>query len=154
MTPVRRVASRLSHESGHGWVSPRPAGSIGLFSYTIPMPVRGRYSVANVVGGYRDSKDGFTTARPGEALRGQVGYRKIVTALEVVLVMAGVPLAIMVLLGLLTLGPHLARTRRSRPGQKSSRPPVLWTVNREELRGGSTNHKIRGAVRKGDRGDG
>ena len=29
--------------------------------------------------------------------------------------MAGVPLAIMVLLGLLTLGPHLARTRRSRP---------------------------------------
>jgi hypothetical protein len=63
--------------------------------------------------------------------------------------MAGVPIAIMVLLGLLTLGPHLARTRRSGPDQKSNRPPVLWTVNPEELRGGSTNHKVRGAVRKG-----
>jgi hypothetical protein len=67
--------------------------------------------------------------------------------------MAGVPLAIMVLLGLLTLGPHLVQTRRSHPGQKSNRPPVLWTVNLKDLRGGSTNHKIRGAVRKGDRGD-
>ena len=75
------------------------------------------------------------------------------TSLEVVLVMAGVPLAIMVLLGLLTLGPHISRTRRSCPAQKSNRPPVLWTVNSENLRGGSTNHKIRGAVRKGDRGD-
>jgi hypothetical protein len=106
-----------------------------------------------VVGGHRDSTGGFTTARPGEAVGGQVDYREVVTSLEVVLVMAGVPLAIMVLLGLLTLGPHLARTRRSHPGQKSNRPPVLWTVNPENLRGGSTNHKIRGAVRKGDRGD-
>jgi hypothetical protein len=86
-------------------------------------------------------------------VRGQVGYREVVTSLEVVLVMAGVPLAIMVLLGLLTLGPHLARTRRSRPGQKPNSPPVLWTVNPEKLRGGSTNHKIPGAVRKGDRSD-
>jgi hypothetical protein len=93
------------------------------------------------------------TARPGEAVGGQVGYRVVVTSLEVVLVMAGAPLAIMVLLGLLTLGPHVARTRRSRPGQKSKCPPVLWTVNPEELRGGSTNHQISGAVRRGDRGD-
>jgi hypothetical protein len=117
------------------------------------MPVRGRYSVANLVGGDRDSGNGFTTARAGEAVRGQVGYREVVTSLEVVLVMAGVPIAIMVLLGLLTLGPHFARTRRTRPSQTSNHPPVLWTVNPEELRGGSTNHKIHGAVRKGDRSD-
>jgi hypothetical protein len=35
-----------------------------------------------------------------------------VTSLEVVLVMAGVPLAIMVVLGLLTLGPQFARRSR------------------------------------------
>jgi hypothetical protein len=93
------------------------------------------------------------TARPGEAVGGQLGYREVVTSLEVVLVMAGAPLAIMVLMGLLTLGPHAARTRRSRPGQKSKCPPVLWTVNPEELRGGSANHQISGAVRRGDRGD-
>ncbi|HEX6404970.1 MAG TPA: hypothetical protein VF003_17715 [Pseudonocardiaceae bacterium] len=40
------------------------------------------------------------------------------TSLEVVLVMAGVPLAIMVVVGLLTLGPQLARSRRSRPGRR------------------------------------
>ncbi|MGH3512651.1 MAG: hypothetical protein ACRDRB_10255 [Pseudonocardiaceae bacterium] len=34
------------------------------------------------------------------------------TSLEVVLVTAGVPLAIMVALALLTLGPHSARARR------------------------------------------
>ncbi|MGH3673837.1 MAG: aa3-type cytochrome oxidase subunit CtaJ [Pseudonocardiaceae bacterium] len=95
----------------------------------------------------------LTVGHEGEAVGGQVDYRGVVTSLEVVLVMAGVPLAIMVLLGLLTLGPHIARTRRSYPGRKSNRPPVLWTVNPEELRGGSTNHKIRGAVRRGDRGD-
>jgi hypothetical protein len=41
-----------------------------------------------------------------------------VTSLEVVLVMAGVPLAVMVVLGLLTLGPHLVRSRRSRRGRR------------------------------------
>jgi hypothetical protein len=41
-------------------------------------------------------------------------YGVAVTSLEVILVMAGVPLAIMVVLGLLTLGPHLARSRRAR----------------------------------------
>jgi hypothetical protein len=112
-----------------------------------------KHSLASVEGGYRESPDGFTTARPGEAVGGQVGYREVVTSLEVVLVMAGAPLAIMVLLGLLTLGPHVARTRRSCPGQKSKCPPVLWTVNPEELRGGSTNHQISGAVRRGDRSD-
>jgi hypothetical protein len=77
---------------------------------------------------------------------------RVVTSLEVVLVTAGAPLAIMVLLGLLTLGPHVTRTRR-RSGQKSKCPPVLWTADPEELRGGSTNHQISGAVRRGDRGD-
>jgi hypothetical protein len=76
-----------------------------------------------------------------------------VTSLEVVLVMAGAPLAIMVLLGLLTLGLHVARTRRSCPDEKSKCSPVLWPVTPEELRGGSTNHQISGAVRRGDRGD-
>ena len=41
-----------------------------------------------------------------------------VTSLDVVLVMAGVPLAIMVVLGLLTLGPHLVRARWSRRGRR------------------------------------
>jgi hypothetical protein len=44
-----------------------------------------------------------------------------VTSLEVVLVMAGVPLAIMVVLGLLTLGPHLARSRRPRRPRRGRR---------------------------------
>jgi hypothetical protein len=83
---------------------------------------------------------------------GQVGYRESVTSLEVVLVMAGAPLAIIVLVGLLTLGPHVVRIRRSRPDPKSNRPPVLWTANPEELRGGSTNHQISGAARRGERG--
>ena len=82
-----------------------------------------------------------------------VGYRDVVTSLEVVLVMAGAPLAIIVLVGLLTLGPHVVRTRRSPPGSKSNHPPVLWTANPEEPRGGSTNHQISGAVPRGDHGD-
>lgn len=52
------------------------------------------------------------------------------TSAEVVLVMAGVPLAIMVLLGLLTLRPHFARTRRYRPGEEWNYPPVLWMAHR------------------------
>jgi hypothetical protein len=78
-----------------------------------------------------------------------IGYREVVTSLEVVLVMAGAPLAIIILVGLLTLGPHVVRTLRSPPGPKSNRPPVLWTANPEELRGGSTNHQISGAVPRG-----
>ncbi|HKS52522.1 MAG TPA: hypothetical protein VJS67_11695 [Pseudonocardiaceae bacterium] len=40
------------------------------------------------------------------------------TSLEVVLIIAGVPLVIMVVLGLLTLGPPFLRDRRSRPGRQ------------------------------------
>ena len=43
---------------------------------------------------------------------------RAVTSLDVVLIMAGVPLAIMVVLGLLTLGPHLVRSRRLRRGRR------------------------------------
>jgi len=49
---------------------------------------------------------------------GDNDYRALMTSLEVVLVMAGVPLAIMILLGLLTLRPHFPRARRYRPGQE------------------------------------
>jgi hypothetical protein len=41
-----------------------------------------------------------------------------VSSLEVVLVMAGVPLTIMVLLGLLTLRPYYIRARRSGRGRQ------------------------------------
>lgn len=82
-----------------------------------------------------------------------IGYREKVTSLEIVLVMAGAPLAIIVLVGLLTLGPHVVRTRRSLSGPKSNHPPVLWTASPEEVRGGSANHQISGALPRGDRGD-
>lgn len=62
------------------------------------------------------------------------------TSLEVILIMAGVPLAIMVLLGLLTLRPYFARTRRYRPGEEWNYPPVLWTANPETLRDGVMRH--------------
>ena len=51
------------------------------------------------------------------------------TSWEVVLVLAGVSAAIMVVLGLLTLRPHLVRVRRYRPGEQWDYPPVLWTAN-------------------------
>lgn len=85
-----------------------------------------------------------------------VSYRDAVTSLEVILIMAGVPLAIMVLLGLLTLRPHFARTRRYRPGEEWSYPPVLWTANPEALRDGVENHRSRdgsGGGRGGARGN-
>jgi hypothetical protein len=68
--------------------------------------------------------------------QGRVSYRHPVTSLEVILVLAGVPLAIMVLLGLLTLRPNFARTRRYRPGDEWNHPPVLWTANPEAQRDG------------------
>ncbi|MBV8993603.1 MAG: hypothetical protein JO287_07860 [Pseudonocardiales bacterium] len=74
------------------------------------------------------------------------------TSLEVVLVMAGVPLAIMVLLGLLTLRPHLAQARRYRPGEEWNYPPVLWTAHPEERRGGSTDPHSSSAARGGASG--
>jgi hypothetical protein len=57
-----------------------------------------------------------------------------VTSLEVILILAGTPLAIMILLGLLTLRPKFARTRRYRPGEQWDHPPVLWTATPEALR--------------------
>ena len=63
-----------------------------------------------------------------------------VTSLEVILVLAGAPLSIMILLGLLTLRPKFARRRRYRPGEPWDYPPVLWTANPEALRGGMAQH--------------
>ena len=78
-----------------------------------------------------------------------VSYRDAVTS-EIILILAGVPLAIMVLLGLLTLRPHFARPRRYRPGQEWNHPPVLWTANPEALREASLQRA--GAPRGGARG--
>jgi hypothetical protein len=66
-----------------------------------------------------------------------VSYRDPVTSLEIVLVMAGVPLAITVLLGAVTLRSKFVRTRRYRPGEKWSYPPVLWTANPEVIQHGA-----------------
>lgn len=54
--------------------------------------------------------------------REQVGYGDFVTSLEVVLVMAGGPLAIMVVLALLTLGPQLSNAGQPRAVVRSVRP--------------------------------
>ena len=81
------------------------------------------------------------------------------TSLEIILVLAGVPLAIMVLLGLLTLRTAFARPRRYRPGDEWNYPPVLWTANPEALRDGMTSHHTRhgcegtGGARGGARGN-
>ncbi|MBV8539323.1 MAG: hypothetical protein JO063_12745 [Pseudonocardiales bacterium] len=78
------------------------------------------------------------------------------TSLEVILVLTGVPLAIMILLGLLTLRPKFVRTRRYRPGEQWSHPPVLWTANPEALRDGAARRRGRdglGEVRGGARGN-
>ncbi len=80
---------------------------------------------------------------------GKVDYCDPVTSLEVILVMAGFPLAIMVLL---TLRPRFAWARRSRPGEEWNYPPVLFTANPEALPGGSANHQVTGEARGGDRG--
>jgi hypothetical protein len=79
-----------------------------------------------------------------------------VTSLEVILILVGVPLAIMILLGLLTLRPNFARTRRYRPGEGWSYPPVLWTANPEALRDGVAHYRRRdgsGGARGGARGN-
>lgn len=65
------------------------------------------------------------------------------TSLEVILILVGVPLAIMTLLGLLTLRPHFARTRHYRAGEQWNYPPVLWTANPEALRTGRAHHRSR-----------
>jgi hypothetical protein len=64
-----------------------------------------------------------------------------VTSLEVVVVMAGVPLAIMVLIGLLTLRPHVTRAPRWRPDQEWNHRPVLFTAAPEALREASAAHR-------------
>lgn len=76
------------------------------------------------------------------------------TSLDI-LILVGVPGAIMVLLGLLTLRPHYARTRRYRPGQEWNYPPVLWTANPEALRntvGVRRDRHAAGGPRGGARG--
>ncbi|MDQ3761367.1 MAG: hypothetical protein M3460_06610 [Actinomycetota bacterium] len=78
------------------------------------------------------------------------------TSLETILVLAGVPLAIMVLLGLLTLWPSFARPRRYHPGEEWNYPPVLWTVNPEALRDEVAGRRSRagsGGTRGGARGN-
>ncbi|HET9258086.1 MAG TPA: hypothetical protein VFO16_23220 [Pseudonocardiaceae bacterium] len=69
-----------------------------------------------------------------------VSYRDLVTSLEIILVLAGVPLAIMALLGLLTLRSTFARPRRYRPGDAWDYPAVLWTAHPEAMRGGTAHH--------------
>ncbi|MDQ2881722.1 MAG: hypothetical protein M3Y48_10950 [Actinomycetota bacterium] len=78
------------------------------------------------------------------------------TSLEVILVLAGTPLIIMILLGLLTLRSKFARTRRYRPGEQWNHPPVLWTANPEALRDGVAQHGSQdgsGEARGGARGN-
>ena len=79
-----------------------------------------------------------------------VSYRDPVTSLEIILVLAGVPLAILVLLGLLTLRPNFARRARYRVGEEWNYPPVLWTANPEALH--ENSHQRAGAARGGARG--
>jgi hypothetical protein len=76
-----------------------------------------------------------------------------VTSLEVVLVLAGVPLAIMVLLGLLTLRPPFTRAGRYRLGEEWNYRPVLWTVNPEAWGGDSASHRRTGGARGGAHGE-
>lgn len=81
-----------------------------------------------------------------------------VTSLEIMLVLAGVPLGIMIVLALLTLGPHFHRTPRYRPGQEWQHPPVWWTADPDALRGCSlgvvrAHHQTPGAPHGGCRGD-
>ena len=79
-----------------------------------------------------------------------VSYRDPVTSLEIIAVLVGVPLAILVLLGLLTLRPNFVRPPRYRPGEEWNYPPVLWTANPEALQEGSP--QAPGAPRGGARG--
>ena len=85
-----------------------------------------------------------------------VSYRDLVTSLDIILILAGVPLAIMVTLGLLTLRPTFARPRRYRPGDEWRYPPVLWTAYPEAWRDGVAarrHHGGSGGARGGARGN-
>ena len=79
-----------------------------------------------------------------------VSYRDPVLSPEIILILVGVPLAILVLLGLLTLRPNFVRPPRYRPGEEWHYPPVLWTANPEALHEGSP--QTPGAPRGGARG--
>jgi hypothetical protein len=80
-----------------------------------------------------------------------ISYRDFVTTLEIILVLAGVPLAIMVLLGLLTMRSAFTRPRRYRPGDQWNYPAVLWTAHPEALRDGVAARHDRN-VSRGARG--
>lgn len=66
-----------------------------------------------------------------------VSYRDLVTSLEIVLILAGVPLAIMALIGLSTMRSRFARRRRYRVGDEWNYPAVLWTAPAEGLSHGA-----------------
>lgn len=68
---------------------------------------------------------------------------------EIVIILGGIPLAILLLIGLVTLGPQLRRTARYRPGQDWDHPPVWWTARPEVVR--ST---LRGRRHRGETGTG
>ncbi|HEX2300057.1 MAG TPA: hypothetical protein VHH34_16355 [Pseudonocardiaceae bacterium] len=74
---------------------------------------------------------------------------------EIILVLGGAPLAILLLLALLTLGPAMHRTPRYRPGDPWNHPPVWWTANPAALRDsyGGQHHAVNRAGRGGCRGD-
>jgi hypothetical protein len=76
-------------------------------------------------------------------------------SLEIILVLVGVPLAIMILIGLLTMRSSFARRRRYRPGDAWDYPAVLWVAHSEVLHGGGAAHHSRGGsggARGGARG--
>jgi hypothetical protein len=64
-----------------------------------------------------------------------------VTSLEIIFVLGGVPLAIVALVGLLTLRTTFVRPRRYRPGDAWDFPAVLWTAHPEAMRGGLATHR-------------
>ncbi|HEY2762849.1 MAG TPA: hypothetical protein VGJ13_02355 [Pseudonocardiaceae bacterium] len=71
------------------------------------------------------------------------------TSLEIMFVLAGIPLGIMIVLALLTLGPDFRRTPRYRPGQQWQHPPVWWTADPEALRGPNRGGRDRGGRSRG-----
>lgn len=76
------------------------------------------------------------------------------TSWEIILVLAGAPLAILVLLGLFTLAPNFRRAPRYRPGREWNHPPVWWTANPEQLRPTDPQRPpVTDAARGGCRGD-
>jgi len=73
----------------------------------------------------------------------------VTASLEIILVLAGLPAAIMVVVGLLTLRPNLRRTPRYRPGEQWHHSPVWWTVNPEAVQDVGTGPQHPAATRAG-----